>query len=195
MHCTWCRNFQILNTKCTPGSRMNYHEMNTMMVLKNYYVLSDYLGYRWLFIYNKRNIVLFLVISLKETIRYSPWWIPLDILLYHRIYSIFIDLFSVMSSLTFPLRIHHSSDDTIYVHDTAYFIKSDKAEHILKIKLSSLTYWRDGKYIYIVYNILWFSRHGTKYYLNVFLIVKLFWVCVDQIFIYTSYLVSIAIVI
>ena len=125
--------------------------------------LSDYLGYRWLFIYNKGNIVLFLVISLKETIRYSPWWIPLDLFLYHRIYSIFIDLFSVMSSLTFPLRIHHSSDDTIYVHDTAYFIKSDKAEHILKIKLPSLTYWRDGKYID---NTLWFSRPGTKYYYN-----------------------------
>ena len=144
--------------------------------------LSDYLGYRWLFIYNKRNIVLFLVISLKETIRYSPWWIPLDLYLYHRIYSIFIDLFSVMSSLTFFLRIRHSSDDIIHVHDTAYLIKSDKAEHILKIKLPSLTYWRDGKYIY---NTLWFSRQ----------IVKLFWVCIDQIFIYALYLLSIAIVI
>ena len=125
--------------------------------------LNAYLGYRWLFIYNKRNIVLFLVISLKETIRYSPLWIPLDLFFYHRMYSIFIDLFSVMSSLTFPLRIRHSSDDIIHVHDTAYLIKSDKAEHILKIKLPSLTYWRDGKYIY---NTLWFSRHGTKYYYN-----------------------------
>ena len=102
--------------------------------------LNDYLGYRWLFIYNKRNIVLFLVISLKETIRYRPLRIPLDLFFYHRMYSIFIDLFSVMSSLTFPLRIRHSSDDNIHVHDTAYLIKSDKAEHILKIKLPSLTY-------------------------------------------------------
>ena len=102
--------------------------------------LNAYLGYRWLFIYNKRNIVLFLVISLKETIRYRPLRIPLDLFFYHRMYSIFIDLFSVMSSLTFSLRIRHSSDDIIHVHDTAYLIKSDKAEHIFKIKLPSLTY-------------------------------------------------------
>ena len=157
--------------------------------------LNDYLGYRWLFIYNKENIVLFLVMSLKETIRYSPWWIPLDLFLYHRIYSIFIDLFSVMSSLTFPLRIHHSSDDTIYVHDTAYFIKSDKAEHILKIKLPSLTYWRDGKYKYITFFDFQNMAQNIILMFSWKLIVKLLWVCLDQIFIYTPYLVSIAIVI
>ena len=119
---------------------MNYHEMNTMMVLKNYYVPKCLSWLSLLFIYNKINIVLFLVISLKETIRYRPLRIPLDLFFYHRMYSIFIDLFSVMSSLTFSLRIRHSSDDIIHVHDTAYLIKSDKAEHILKIKLPSLTY-------------------------------------------------------